>query len=82
MQRTDDVTRKEIGRNIRLARINSGLSQRTLADVLGVTRPNVSEIEAGRRDISAVWLWRLANLFSVEIAALLPEYEHAQPRCH
>lgn len=53
----------ELGRRLREAREFLGLSQEQVADHLGIPRPSVSTIEAGKRRISFLELKRLAGLY-------------------
>ena len=55
----------EIGRRLRLARENAGLTQGHVAEQLGLHRPAVSEMEAGRRRVSAEELRELCSLYDV-----------------
>lgn len=72
MRDSDDETRRAlIARRIREARKLAGLSQGQVADLLGLHRPSVSEIEAGNRRVTADELARLADLFDVSVSWLL-----------
>jgi transcriptional regulator with XRE-family HTH domain len=54
--------KKQIASRLRLARENAGLSQGQVAKKMNLHRPTVSEIEAGRRRVSAEELARFAEL--------------------
>jgi transcriptional regulator with XRE-family HTH domain len=60
----DDDAWRAIGERLRHSRDYLGLSQGEVADVLGVSRPAISQIEAGRRKVSTLELARLARLFA------------------
>lgn len=60
-----------IATRIREARRAAGLSQSQVAKLLGLQRPSVSEIEAGRRRVSAYEITRLAKHFDVNPSWLL-----------
>jgi transcriptional regulator with XRE-family HTH domain len=62
-----------IATRIREARKAAGLSQSQVARLLGLQRPSVSEIEAGRRRVTADEITRLAELFDVDASWLLGE---------
>jgi transcriptional regulator with XRE-family HTH domain len=64
-----------IARRIREARKLAGLSQGQVANLMGLHRPSISEIEAGNRRVSASELARLAELFDVSASWLLGEGE-------
>jgi transcriptional regulator with XRE-family HTH domain len=55
---------------MRSAREMAGLSQAQVARILHMHRPTISEMEAGRRKVSADELRRLADLYEVDIAWL------------
>lgn len=60
-----------IASRVKLARERAGLSQTQVAKLLCVHRPTISEIEAGRRKISADEIAQLADLYDVDVAWLL-----------
>jgi transcriptional regulator with XRE-family HTH domain len=55
-----------IAARIRAAREAAGLSQGQVAIKLNMHRPTISEIEAGRRNVSTEELNRFASLYEVE----------------
>lgn len=61
----------ELGQRLRQAREQAGLSQGQVARKLGLHRPAVSEIEAGRRKVSAEEISRLAELYDVSLSWLV-----------
>jgi transcriptional regulator with XRE-family HTH domain len=61
----------ELHERIRIAREEAGLTQGQLAKLLDVSRPTVSEIEAGRRKVTAGELGKMADLFRVSTEWLL-----------
>jgi transcriptional regulator with XRE-family HTH domain len=65
-----DAQQQAVGSRIREARKMAGLSQGQVAQILGLHRPSVSEIEAGNRRVSAYELSALAELFDVSISWL------------
>lgn len=68
-----DGIRNSIAVRLRAAREQAGLSQGQVAKMLGLQRPSVSEIEAGRRKVSAEELTRLADIYNVSISWLTKE---------
>ena len=58
-------TRTEIAQRLRRAREAAGLSQGQVARKLGLHRPTVSEMEAGRRRVTAEEVAQLAELYGV-----------------
>lgn len=65
-----DELRSAIAVRLRAAREQAGLSQGQVARKLKMLRPTISEIEAGRRRVSAEELTRLAQLYDVSISWL------------
>ncbi len=65
--------RAAIASRLRLARERAGLSQGQVAKILKMHRPTVSEIEAGRRAVTAEELTQFAKVYSVAIAWLTSE---------
>jgi transcriptional regulator with XRE-family HTH domain len=59
--------RKIIGSRLAIARDRAGLSQSQVAAKLGIPRPSVSGIEAGRRRVSADELVQFADLYVVDL---------------
>lgn len=80
---SDDV-RDAIASRVRTARKFAGLSQAQVAKMLGLHRPAVTEVEAGRRRLSAEEAAKLADLFEVDLGWLLGEKDEqadkADPR--
>jgi len=58
---------------LRAAREQAGLSQGQVAKMLGLHRPSVSEMEAGRRKVSSDELTELAHIYAVSISWLTGE---------
>lgn len=61
----------DIGSRIRDLRIGTGLSQQRLAELVGVSRPAISQMESGGRKVSADELARLADALNVSADSLL-----------
>lgn len=69
-------TRRElIASRLKEARQLAGLSQSQVATLLELHRPAISEIEAGRRKVTAEEIVQLAKLYQVEPKWLLGEAE-------
>lgn len=62
---TEKNHRMEIGLRLKEARKLAGLSQAQAASVLGIHRPSISEIESGKRRISAEELSELCETYDV-----------------
>ena len=73
MTKLDSAKRTQIAERLKEARKLAGLSQGHVAGMLGLHRPSVTEIEAGKRRVSADELARLAEIYDVSVAWLLGE---------
>lgn len=61
----------EISRKIRELRGREGMSQQRLAELLGVLRPTISQIENGERKVSVEDLIKLSEIFDLSLGELL-----------
>lgn len=61
-----------VGERLAAARAERGLTQADLAEALGVSRPQVANIEAGRSALSVEQLMTAALALSISAADLLP----------
>ncbi len=68
-----DSVRVAIATRLRAAREQAGLSQGQVANLLGLQRPSISEIEAGRRKVSAEEVTRFAEIYNVSVSWLMEE---------
>ena len=73
-----DELRSAIAVRLRAAREQAGLSQGQVARKLEMLRPTISEIEAGRRRVSAEELTRLAELYDVSVSWLTKHESEVQ----
>ena len=71
MSKDKNKKKGAIGSRLRLARDMAGLSQAQVAKMLSLHRPSVSEIEAGRRTVSAEELSKLAEIYDVKLNWLM-----------
>jgi transcriptional regulator with XRE-family HTH domain len=69
----------ELGVALRRARNARGLSLAQVAEATGVSRSLLSLIETGRSDITIGRLSRLARLYDIRLADLVPEPRHPDP---
>lgn len=61
-----------IGREIATRRLDSGLSQAELADLIGLTRTSISNIEKGRQKMLVHTLVQIAESLHTPVSTLLP----------
>ncbi|HEY5326528.1 MAG TPA: helix-turn-helix transcriptional regulator [Mucilaginibacter sp.] len=71
--------REQIATRIKDARIMAGLSQAQAAEKLKLQRPAISEIESGKRKVSAEEIIQLAELYRVDTSWLLLKNEEKMP---
>lgn len=62
---------KSIGKRIRRTREQVGVSQESLADIVGISVPHLSNIENGKTKLSLSVLVRIANTMNVSVDHLL-----------
>jgi transcriptional regulator with XRE-family HTH domain len=62
-----------LGRRIRLLRSKRGWTQQQLADMTGIGRVHVSELENGKREAGLKMLEKLASSFDITVSDLLNE---------
>ena len=73
---TKDTTKREaLASRLRLAREQAGLSQGQVAKILEMHRPTISEIEAGRRRVSAEEVSEFARTYDVSVSWLVSEQD-------
>jgi transcriptional regulator with XRE-family HTH domain len=78
--------RKAFGARLRKLRANCGYSQEKLAEISGLHRTYVGDVERGERNISLDNIWRLANalkvspaaFFEIELSSDLPSKSFSQ----
>ena len=74
---TDGTDRKseqeEVARRLRSARETLGLTQEDVASALGIPRTSMIAMEAGRRNVTALEIRRLARIYRREVAWILGE---------
>jgi transcriptional regulator with XRE-family HTH domain len=77
MSNKDIMTeREQIAERLKEARIMSGLSQENAAKILNIQRPAISEIESGRRKVSAEEIIQFSKLYKVSTTWLLLKEEN------
>lgn len=67
MNFTPEILRKSIATRLSAAREKAGLSQKLVAKRLNISRPSVSEIEHGKRKVTAEEFIHLASLYNVSL---------------
>ncbi|WP_292531767.1 XRE family transcriptional regulator [Methylocystis sp.] len=67
----NELSAKEIGRRLRLARENAGIRQDDAAQIIGTSRPTLVSIEKGVRRVRVQEIQMLARYYGVSVNALL-----------
>lgn len=62
------INHKRIGKQIRELRIRRGWKQYELADKVGMSRPAICNIEAGKRSLTLNTLKRFCEVFAIDIS--------------
>ena len=65
----------QFGHAVRAVRRDRGLSQEHLADICGLHRTYVSDIELGKRNVSLENIEKIAAAFNMSITELFTEVE-------
>lgn len=66
-----------VGTAIRKTRIDKGLNQQELADLVGLRRTSIVNIEGGRQRLPLTTLYDIADALGVQAVTLLPRNEDA-----
>lgn len=74
----DNITKKTIGKKIKILREQISKSQEEIAKSLDIPRPSLSQIENGERDLTSVELSRLTAIFGVTADYILSNEEYTQ----
>jgi Zn-dependent peptidase ImmA (M78 family)/transcriptional regulator with XRE-family HTH domain len=72
--------RTALARRLKAARGEAGLTQEQVADYLGIRRPAIPEIEAGKRAVKSTELVRLAELYGKSIRWFVQGTEAAEDK--
>ena len=76
--------RHVFGENIRRFRMQAGLSQEAVAELMGVDRAHISSMERGQQNVTLLTLWHAAQALGVKPVDLLSEvgstHHDARPR--
>lgn len=79
----DEVSyRQRLGQRIRDLRADRGMLAKQLAEIVGVSRPQLSRIESGTRPMDSMLLRRIAQALHVPVDDLFPQERviRAMPR--
>lgn len=67
------ITQKDLAERLKQARLEAGMSQEAVAEVLKLPRPTISQIEAGKRGVDSLELVKLAKLYGKPLSFFLEE---------
>ena len=71
--------RSIFGRNMRKFRLEKGLSQEAVAELMGVDRAHVSSMERGQQNVTLLTIWHAAQAVDRRPADFLDESGGATP---
>lgn len=74
------MTQEELGKKLKLAREQAGLSQEEVADKLTIPRASVSMLENAQRKVDSLELLKLANLYGKSPAGFFEEPEQVDEK--
>ncbi|MBQ9375203.1 MAG: helix-turn-helix transcriptional regulator [Ruminococcus sp.] len=66
------------GQVVRKIRLEKGISQETLADLSGLHRTYMSDVELGKRNVSLENIDRIANALDVSISEIFRQIESGE----
>jgi Zn-dependent peptidase ImmA (M78 family)/transcriptional regulator with XRE-family HTH domain len=67
------ITQEELAKRLREARENAGFTQEDAAKALGLVRPAIAQIEAGKRKVSSLELMALSRLYGRPLHSFFEE---------
>jgi transcriptional regulator with XRE-family HTH domain len=67
--------RPAFGRTVRKERLTKGLSQEKLAEVAGIHRTYIGDVERGTRNVALVNMTRIAKALGMSLSRLISEME-------
>lgn len=71
----DNDPKQAFGRTVRRLREAKGLSQEKLAELAGIHRTYIGDVERGKRNIALINMTRLAEALGVSLGRLISEME-------
>jgi len=77
LKRSNDID-ELVGCNIRLLRLNRGMSQTDLAEAIGLTFQQIQKYEKGRNRVGAGRLFAIAGVLGVPVSAFFEGAEHTR----
>src|SRR5574337_237949 len=73
------ISKEELGKRLKAARENAGLTQEEVAQELGISRGALAQLEGGMRPPNSLQLAKLAELYGREIGDFLrADYQEVQ----
>lgn len=70
---SDEAVNRRVGAAIRFQRVKKlRITQERLAEIVGISRPSIANIESGRQQLTVVQLVRFADALRVSPSELLP----------
>jgi len=68
------------GQIIKTIRVEKGISQEYLAELVDLHRTYISDIERGSRNVSLINIWRIAEGLEIDISEIFRRVENQYPK--
>ena len=75
MVEAEELVQRAFGKAVRKFRLSQGISQERLADLAGLHRTYLGDVERGERNISIANMARIATALGVALSRIIREME-------
>ena len=69
---------KVLGRRVKFLRLDKGISQTKMAEMLGLSQTNLSNMESGRTAITTQNLFRIREIFDCKMSDFFVDFDGAE----
>lgn len=69
-----NIILENFGKNLRIARLNSGLTQEKLALALEFDRTYIGLLERGKRNPSLVTIYKISDFLNIDVSDLIKSF--------
>jgi transcriptional regulator with XRE-family HTH domain len=69
-----NIILENFGKNLRIARLNSGLTQEKLALALEFDRTYIGLLERGKRNPSLVTIYKISDFLNIDVSDLIQSF--------
>ncbi|MBQ8417537.1 MAG: helix-turn-helix transcriptional regulator [Phascolarctobacterium sp.] len=71
---------KMLGRRVKFLRLDKGISQTRMAELIGLSQTNLSNMEAGRTAITTQNLFKMSEILGCKMADFFTEFDGGEYR--